>query len=100
MTASKLLSAVETLGIKLSARDGKLIVDSPAGVVDLLWLRDELASHKDALLELLTKPAEAARPTARRSWRDLPDISSGPRDYRKGDRWLPWHFNPDGTPKE
>ena len=24
----------------------------------------------------------------------------GPRDYRKGDRWLPWHFNADGTPKE
>jgi hypothetical protein len=24
----------------------------------------------------------------------------GPRDVRKGDRWLSWHFHPDGTPKD
>ena len=23
----------------------------------------------------------------------------GPRDFRLGHRWLPWHFNPDGSPK-
>ncbi len=29
---------------------------------------------------------------ARERLRRLPKMSSGPRDVRKGDRWLPWHY--------
>ena len=36
---------------------------------------------------------------ARQRIRDLPKMSSGPRDFRRGDRWLPWHFGPDGSPR-
>jgi hypothetical protein len=40
---------------------------------------------------------EAAKLLARAAMerlRRLPKMSDGPRDARKGDRWLPWHFKP------
>jgi len=33
---------------------------------------------------------------ARQRLRRLPRMSPGPRDVRKGDRWLPWHFRGRG----
>ena len=38
---------------------------------------------------------EDFRRLVRRRLRDLPAMSDGPRDVRRGDRWLPWHFRGD-----
>lgn len=45
------------------------------------------------------KPVSIETPKTDQRWKSLPDMSPGPRDYRKGDRWLDFHFNEDGTPK-
>jgi hypothetical protein len=57
---------------------------------------DELADWPIPCRDTETSGAEArsviaAGPTP------LPE--HGPRDFRLGHRWLPWHFNPDGSPK-
>ena len=42
---------------------------------------------------------EEMRLRLHRSWeriRRLPPMSDGPRDVRRGDRWLPWHFRGRG----
>jgi hypothetical protein len=91
MTASDLHRRLWDLGVRLSAVEGRLRVDAPVGVVTP-EIRAALAEHKPAILAILTGRAGPPDRPARRSWRDLPNMSTGPRDYRKGDRWLPWHF--------
>ena len=45
----------------------------------------------------MTRPADddearlAEFASARGRWRRAPNMSDGPRDYRRGARWLEWH---------
>lgn len=53
--ARSLLRHLTSLHVGVEARDGKLRVDAPKGVIDAA-LRDRIKAHKDALLELLAPP--------------------------------------------
>jgi hypothetical protein len=93
MTLIDLRRHLESVGIVLlPPADGAVEVFVPDGVE----LGDEIVAaireHKAALLAPAAGRAGPPDPLAKRSWRDLPNLSTGPRDFRKGDRWLPWHF--------
>jgi hypothetical protein len=47
-----------------------------------------------------TKPCEPGRfpPTFPMLNCPLPDGAQGPRDVRRGDKWLPWHFDEEEQP--
>jgi hypothetical protein len=51
--------------------------------------------------QYITDPTELEQPGWPQSARAPGQlcVPHGPRDFRRGDRWLPWHFNPDGSPK-
>jgi hypothetical protein len=120
VTLPDLQSCLVRLGVTLSARGDKLHFKAPAGALTP-QIKDALAFHKAALMGLLT-PAEAAPPappsgpppaepsvmveSAPRSSEVTPERPAvttavppirhgGPRDVRRGDRWLPWHFTPE-----
>jgi hypothetical protein len=93
MTLIDLRRHLESVGIVLlPPADGAVEVFLPDGVE----LGDEIVAaireHKAALLALAAGRAGPPDRPARRNWRDLPNMSTGPRDYRKGDRWLAFHF--------
>lgn len=50
----------------------------------------------DALVAMAAglEPEEFRRVVRRRLWK-LPAMGPGPRDVRRGDRWLPWHGRDD-----
>jgi hypothetical protein len=102
------------LGVRLSLR---LVVDAPAGVMTPEVI-DALKAHKPRLLASLAQSddqTDPAGPPASESYRPAgpPGLSDpeavtaidtafadpaptrrsdrGPRDFRRGDRWLPWH---------
>jgi hypothetical protein len=62
MSATGLLSKVQSQGIRLSAIDGKLVVDAPVGVITPS-LRAELVKHKADLLRQLTSAPAQMTPT-------------------------------------
>lgn len=66
---ARLLAALQERNIKLSAADGKLVVDAPRGSITP-DLRQELMAHRDALLQLVSAPA--AIPVRPRTGEGLP----------------------------
>jgi hypothetical protein len=114
MTLPELQSCLDSVGVVVTARGDRLVVDAPAGALTPA-LKSELLAHKPALLGLLAgaPPPSGAMPTGA----DRPEVASkppwpaprlladrtpppqalvirtkrGPRDVRSGDRWLPWH---------
>jgi hypothetical protein len=114
MTLPELSACLESLGVKLSLSGDKLVVDAPANVVTP-EVRTALAIHKPALLALLACGPPRARPDSPIPCSDTeasdaearsviaagptPLPERGPRDFRLGHRWLPWHFNPGGSSK-
>ncbi len=59
MSAHEIIERVQQVGIRLAARDGKLVIDAPRGAITA-DLRAMLVEHKDELLRLL---AANDRPT-------------------------------------
>ena len=76
MSALVLMRDLQTAGVVLQARDGRLHVDAPAGIVTP-QMRDSLARHKAELLAILAAdPAEYenwAPLDAPVAWVDMPD---------------------------
>src|SRR5262249_7429813 len=90
VTLLELRSCLNALGVALSVRADRLVVDAPVGAVTP-EVKAELQAHKPALMVMLAgEPA----PTVDRTAPKQPAIRTkiGPRDFRTGDRWLPWHF--------
>jgi hypothetical protein len=106
MTLPELQSCLDRLGVKLSL---KLVVDAPARVISP-EIKAALATHKPRLLVLLahlevhhgppttSAPASLSRSASGPVSPTWPE--RGPRDFRRGDRWLPWHFADDPRPEE
>jgi hypothetical protein len=96
MTISQLLERCELCGITLSARDGKLIATAMPGVVTP-EAKAAIQAHKPALLLMLAD--DQAKPRSQPvepATRSVPSTSvvtpdRGPRDVRRGDKWLPFH---------
>jgi hypothetical protein len=82
MNLPELQTCVVKLGIVLSAVDGKLIVNAPAGVITP-ELRATLLDHKPALLAHLTGLDRRPAPTAGQCWRQY--IATWPLEWRQ--RW-------------
>ena len=99
MTLPELQSCLDHLGVKLSLR---LVVDAPAGVMTP-EIKTALAAHKPRLLALLagvddqinSSPEPAVAKTLSVAPASSAPPGRGPRDVRKGDKWLPWH-GPEG----
>ena len=77
MTALELIARLRDKGIRITARDGELELDAPAGALDE-ELRAELLRRKPDLLRLLS--------WTRRSGKDLPLAQT----QRGGDLPLSW----------
>jgi hypothetical protein len=91
MTLPDLLIDLSRLGIKVSAKEGQLIVSAPKGTMTL-EIMAALREHKPDLLVIFAPraPDWVASPSG-----DIESVRGrqrrGPRDCRLGDRWLPWH---------
>jgi hypothetical protein len=101
MTATELLRRLLDMGAKLEPVEGRLRVAAPVGVLTP-EIRAELVANKPVILSILAGrdgPDPPAR-RKRRSWRDLPNMSTGPRDVRQGRRWYDFHWcSACGRPK-
>ncbi len=64
MTARALLRRLDELGVELSVRSGRVQARAPEGVLTS-DLRDEIASRKDELLEILSRDNELVSPIPR-----------------------------------
>jgi amino acid adenylation domain-containing protein len=80
VSATDLLRRLHRAGVRLSAADGRLSYQAPAGVMTDA-LRAELRAHKPALLELLTPPADNRAPLsfAQQSFWLLEQLNPGSR---------------------
>ncbi len=113
------------LDVKLSAVGDKLNVNAPAGVLTDAIRTAIRQYKPDLLAQLMTRPPAAptdqaacygeAKPllvvfaedgaSKADVWRAINEglnefaaaesAATGPRDFQKGDRWLPWHFQPE-----
>ena len=90
LTSVEFLALLKTRGIDLQARDGRLVVSAPPGLVDDL-LRTELALRKSDLLNLLASPKEASPRSPL-----LPRKPEGRIPLTPGQQgiWLIDHFDP------
>jgi hypothetical protein len=108
LDARTLLYAARAVGFALSADGDRLAAIGPKGAVGLVQL---LSGQKADILAALKAELEGSRPDgprlatleigaeARVPANDVAFTTSaplaakrdGPRDFRKGDRWLPWH---------
>jgi hypothetical protein len=81
MTPLNLLLILASRGVALIPREGKLVVDAPAGALSE-WDREMLARHKTELLALLT---DAAAPDALPpDWHLLWDERAAIMEYEGG----------------
>jgi hypothetical protein len=95
MTLPELQARLDRLGVQLTLR---LVVDAPAGVLTA-EIKTSLAAHKPRLLAMLAgaddqvkpQPQPAVAKTLTVPATPTPPPGRGPRDVRKGDKWLPWH---------
>ncbi len=66
----ELAARLKTLNIRLSSTDGKLVIDAPRGSLTP-ELRDELAAHRDQLIQLVLTPS-ASIPVRPRTGQGFP----------------------------
>jgi hypothetical protein len=84
---------LDALGVVLSARADRLVVNAPVGAATP-EIKAELQAHKRALMVMLAGvPSATVDRTAPKGL--VIRTKTGPRDFRNGDRWLPWHFTPE-----
>ncbi|MGP0069141.1 MAG: hypothetical protein ACLQGP_36770 [Isosphaeraceae bacterium] len=102
MILRELRAHLERLDVRLVAsQDGKLRLSIPDDTELPDELMEAIREHRDVLVAWSSGQTEDTSedvPPPRTNWRDLPDMSPGPRDFRKGDRWLPWHAGPTSDP--
>lgn len=90
LTTSRFLSGLKERGIQIHARDGRLQITAPTGVVDA-ELREELAKRKPELLAALGHPELTPRPVPLSAAERNGEIPQTPAQQGI---WLIQHFSP------